>query len=198
MKSPFQKIAILSCGILTSLFFASAKEPPAVFVESMQRALDGDANWTMTKKMKSPALTLASSGKVSCYAGRGIVWQSMVPFMRQIRMTTNTMEFVSELDTKTKSLDELPHYVRIREQTDRFLQGNAEAFSQVFDWAWKNEKDRWTMTITPKRSDMRRLVLRAILSGTKTFDQVTLYYPSGEEVQIQFREIGRATHSLWK
>lgn len=198
MRKSIAKIFALFCVILFPFLLLSAKEPPAEFVQAIQRALDGDAKWTMTKKMHSPALTLSSSGKVSCYAGHGIVWQAMEPFMQQIRMTTNTMEFVSELDTKTKSLDELPHYAQIRKQTDLFLQGEAEAFSEVFDWEWKKEKEIWTMSIRPKRSDMRRLVERAVLSGKKTFDEVVLYYPSGDQVHIKFQEDGRSTHSLWK
>ena len=189
----FLFILLLFPGLLPG-----ADQIPGRFVRVMQRALDADAAWTMTKRMSRPALTLTSSGKVSCFAGRGIIWMSLHPFAQQIRMTRDAMTFVSELDTVTKPLAELPHYGEVRRAVDAFLAGEAGPFSTLFAWSWKSAEKGWVMTLEPKHPGMARLVQRARLEGDTTLERVRLVYASGDRVDLTFKESGRALHGLWK
>ncbi|MBO7654614.1 MAG: hypothetical protein J6U40_06795, partial [Kiritimatiellae bacterium] len=175
-----------------------AKEPPARFVSAVRRALDADAEWTMAKTTVSPALTVESSGVVSCFAGRGIVWQMREPFMHEYRMTTNTLAIVSELGTETKGLKDLPYYASIRQQTDRLLAGETAPFSDAFNWTWDEVGTGWTMRLLPKRRQFSRWVKQVTIWGGEAIDRTAIVYASGDQADIRFKETGQKLHKLWE
>ena len=174
-----------------------AEEPPARFVAAVRRALDADAAWTMTKTTVSPVLTLESSGRVSCFAGRGIVWRMAEPFVQTITMTTNSLSIISSFERVTKQLKEMPYYSSIREQTDRLLAGETASFSDAFSWTWTENGTRWTITLKPKRRQFARWVAKVTLSGEGTLDRAQIDYASGERADIRFKETAFQQHGDW-
>lgn len=199
--APFPALFLAALASVSAAAAAlpSAAPPPA-FAAALRRALDADASWVMTKRMRSPALTLTSSGEVSCFAGKGIVWMPTAPFMRQIRMTARGISFLSERGAETRPPGEIPHYGQIREAAERFLAGECGDFSRLFSWEWEKGAGGkgWRITILPKRPDMRRFIEKAVAEGGAALDRVTLSYAAGETVRIEFRETARGGHSLWK
>src|SRR5574344_1176405 len=149
------RFLLLALALLPAVL--AAEPPPEAFAAIVRHAMDSSASWKMSKRIADPGLTLESSGFVHCWHGHGISWETREPFMQVIRMTTNEMSFVSENDTRTKPLSELPHYTQIRERVDRFLAGDAESFSSDFKWIW-TPGTPWRMEITPRRSEMGRFI----------------------------------------
>ncbi len=194
MKKFLPLVALAWCG-----WVSLAAEIPERFSAAVRRAMDADAEWVMTKKLASAQLELESSGQVSCCAGRGIVWQTQEPLMSQIRMTTNSMEFVHEHYTEVKPLKQLQHYGQLRKMVDDFVAGDAKAFDREFSFEWSSAPNGgWKMAVTPQRSQIAKFLRRAELFGSETLERVELSYASGDEVRLKFKELSGSKHRLWE
>lgn len=177
-----------------------AKEIPTRFVTAVQRALDADATWTMQKWMPSLSAPLCSTGEVSCWPGKGIVWKTMEPWEEEIRLLKESMTFMADGDVETKSYDEMPYYEDICEATDDFLAGDTEAFDDLFKWTWHEEESgAWEMTLEVHYRQMRRLFKTITLTGNETLETITFVAEDKAKgkTNLKFTETGRATHSLW-
>lgn len=186
----------LLCALALLPAVLLAGPPPETFVAIIRHAMDSSASWKMSKRIADPGLTLESSGFVHCWHGHGIIWETREPFMQVIRMTTNEMAFVSENDTRTKPLSELPHYTQIRERVDRFLAGDDESFSSDFKWIW-TPGTPWRMEITPRRSEMGRFIKTLTLTGGAALENVVLQYASGDSATISFAELPKPDRALF-
>lgn len=178
----------------------AAKEVPARFVAALQRALDADATWTMTKTLPALPQPLRSAGTVSCWKEKGMVWKTLEPWEEEIRLTKETMTFLADGDVKTTPFDEMPYYADICEATDAFLAGETDAFDDLFDWHWQEEETgSWTMTLEVNYRRMRRLFKTVTLRGGETLTSVSFVPGEAENgtVQLHFTETGRAAHTLW-
>ncbi|MDO4528539.1 MAG: hypothetical protein Q4C03_07155 [bacterium] len=182
--------AALSCGA----------ELPTRFVQAMQRALDADATWTMTKTLPQLSKPLISSGEVSCWQTKGMIWKTLLPWEEEIHLFKTSMTFISEDATETKAYDEMPYYEDICEATDDFLAGDMDAFDDLFDWTWQEgDGGAWTMTLEVEYRQMHRLFKTITLTGNDVLETVTFVSDdeSKGKTHLRFSETGCTTHSLW-
>ena len=157
----FCAVAACMCGML----FASSAGG-AGSLSALQKAMDSSADWTMTRQLPGSSRTLESRGTVDCRAGKGIVWSVKEPFESSVEMTPTAMIFTDEDGRREKSLDDLPHYDKIRKATDAFVAGNTNAFDGVFSVTEQRTADGgWTVTLAPEVSAMKRLFTSVELSG---------------------------------
>jgi hypothetical protein len=95
----------------------------------------------------------------------------------------------------------MPYYTDICDATDAFLQGETEAFEDLFDWTWQADTPSatWTMTLDVNRRQLRRLFKTIVLTGNETLESVT--FISGDDKmgtsKLQFTEIIDSKHALW-
>lgn len=174
---------------------------PVRFVTAVQRALDADATWTMTKTLPQLSKPLVSSGEVSCWQAKGMIWKTLLPWEEEIHLFKTSMTFISEDTEETKAYDEMPYYEDICEATDDFLAGDTDAFDDLFDWTWKEgEGGAWTMMLEVEYRQMHRLFKTITLTGKETLETVTFVSDDAAKgtTQLKFSETGRATHRLWK
>ena len=194
MKALFLILFLLPTALI-------AKAVPECFVSALQRALDADASWVMTKTLPDLKQPIRSTGAVSCWKEKGMVWKTLTPFEEEIRITKTAITFLVDDEVETKPCDEMPYYTDICEATDAFLQGETEAFEDLFDWTWQapTESTPWTMTLDVNRRQLRRLFKTIILSGNKTLESVT--FVSGDAKMgttlLHFTETKDSRHTLW-
>jgi outer membrane lipoprotein-sorting protein len=187
--------------LLLSAAFVGAKEIPTRFVSALQRALDADATWVMTKTLPDLKQPILSTGSVSCWKEKGMVWKTLTPFEEEIRITKESITLLIDDEVETQSCDEMPYYSDICEATDAFLEGDTEAFEDLFDWTWQSasETSAWTMTLEVKPRQMRRLFKTITLSGNETLEAVT--FVSGDKkmgsTHLRFTETKDSHHALW-
>lgn len=195
MRSFLSLFFILCCAIV-----GMAKELPGRFITAVQRALDADATWTMTKTMPQLQTPLVSSGQVSCWREKGMIWKTLEPWEEEIRLFKTSMTFIIEDEVTTKSYDDMPYYEDICEATDDFLAGDMDAFSDLFDWTWQeDENGAWTMILAVEYRQMHRLFKTITLTGNDVLETVTFVSDdeSKGKTHLRFSETGCTTHSLW-
>lgn len=177
------------------------KAVPVRFVSALQRALDADATWTMTKDLPNLKAPIISSGRVSCWREKGMIWQTLEPFEEEIRITKAAITFIVDDEQEIQPSDEMPYYEDICEATDDFLQGDIDAFEDLFTWTWSETPDTgaWTMILEVERRQLRRLFTTITLTGHTTLETVT--FVSGDEkmgvTNVRFVESTDTSHSLW-
>ena len=158
-------------------------------LSAMQKAMDSDAEWTMSRQLPGASRTLESRGTVSCRTGKGIVWTVKEPFESSVEMMTDAMVFTDEDGRREKSLGELPHYADIRRATDAFVAGNTNAFDGVFAVTEKSFADGgWTVTLVPEVSAMKRLFTSVELSGAALPTNAVMKTGDGGQSVIRFKE----------
>ena len=173
---------------------------PTAFVNAMQRALDADATWEMTKTLPQATRAITSSGQVSCWQEKGMVWKTLLPFEEEIRMDKTAMTFIVDDEIDIKPFDEMPYYDAICEATDAFLKGDTEAFDELFDWTWEaGEGGAWTMTLKVRIRQLRRLFTTITLTGRETLETVTFLMGDARKgtMRLHFTETSRGQHTLW-
>lgn len=171
------------------MMFATVLMVFATALSALQKAMDSNAEWTMARQLPGSSRTLASSGTVSCRAGKGIVWTVKEPFESSVEMTTNAMAFTDEDGRREKSLGELPYYADIRKATDAFLAGNTNAFDGVFAVTEKSFADGgWTVSLVPEVSAMKRLFTSIEVSGTTLPTNAVMKTGDGGRSVIRFKE----------
>lgn len=178
-----------------------AKAVPERFVAALQRALDADATWVMTKTLPDLKQPILSTGQVSCWKEKGMVWKTVTPFEEEIRVTKASITLIVDDEIETKPCDEMPYYTDICEATDAFLQGETDAFEDLFDWTWQEDatSGTWTMTLDVNRRQLRRLFKTISLMGGETLESVT--FISGDKKMgttlLRFTETKDTRHALW-
>lgn len=166
---------------------------------ALRRALDADASWKMERKLAGSDRTLVSTGLVSCASQKGIVWDVRFPFAERISMTKDKMVFADEDGRREKSLSELPHYARIREACDAFLGGDSGAFKAMVDMEFSpGENGGWKAVFKPSNWRARRIMEEVEIVGDSTVDRIVMRTKGGGITKIEFKEISRSTHLLWK
>lgn len=194
------KFVVMFCCLLLP-FWGLAKEIPAPFIAAMQRALNADATWEMTKTLPNATKPMTSTGAVSCWQEKGMVWKTCAPFESEIRITKSDMTFLEDSEVEVKPFDEMPYYEEICEATDAFLKGDTAAFDDLFSWKWQagEGETAWTMTLTVRYRQMRRLFQTITLTGRETLETVTFTSNDARTgtTAITFTETGRNTHTLW-
>lgn len=159
-------------------------------VASLQKALDSSAAWTMERRLPGSERVLVSSGEVRCSAGRGITWQTLLPFVSSVAMTHDAMVFTDEDGRRVKPLSELPHYADIRNATDAFAAGRTNAFDGVF--AVREEPlpgGGWRLTLAPEVPAMRRLFASVEVTGAELPTNAVLTAADGGLTTIRFKEM---------
>lgn len=194
------KVIILLVTTLCLACSTFAKTIPTRFVTALQRALDADATWTMTKTLPTLQKPILSAGEVSCWKERGMIWKTIKPYEEEIRISKSEMVFLCDGEVETTPCDEMPYYEEICTATDNFLAGDTDDFEDLFSWTWNEQEDgSWTMTLDVEYRQMRRLFSTITLSGNETLTSVTFTTgPDAKQTtQLQFKEVGQATHRLW-
>ena len=159
-------------------------------VASLQKALDSSAAWTMERRLSGSGRTLVSSGEVHCAAGKGITWQTLLPFVSSVAMTQNAMIFTDEDGRRVKPLSELPHYADIRRATDAFAAGHTNAFDGVFAVREEQLPDGgWRLTLAPEIPAMPRLFESVEVTGAAMPTNAVLTSADGGTTTIRFREL---------
>ena len=192
----------LLLALLTCCFagLGLAKAIPERFVSALQRALDADATWEMTKTLPQAKHAITSSGLASCWQEKGMIWKTLEPFEEEIRMAKTEMTFIVDDEVEVKPYDEMPYYEAICDATDDFLKGDTDAFDDLFDWTWEaGDGDSWTMILKVRYRQMRRLFTTITLTGRETLETVT--FLSGDaskgQIHLKFNETSRGQHTLW-
>lgn len=163
---------------------------PETCALALRRALDSSAAWTMERRFPEASRTLVSTGAVECVAGRGIVWRTAYPFPSSIEMTPDGMVFDDEDGRREKPLDSLPHYADIRRMADSFENGDSSAFDSLFDISHTDAGDGgWTLSMAPKRRDMRRVAAEVVLSGGQSLTGAVIRAHDGSTTSIHFEEV---------
>ena len=179
-----------------------AKVVPERFVTALQRALDADATWRMTRQLPTLDRPLLSTGSVSCWKEKGMIWKTLTPFDEEIRVTKTAITLLVDNEIEdVKPCDDMPYYEDICEATDAFLQGDTDDFEDLFDWTWSETSDTgaWTMTLEVNRRQLRRLFKTITLSGNETLESVT-FVSEDEKMgtsHLDFTETKDTRHALW-
>jgi hypothetical protein len=121
------------------------------------------------------------------------------PLRTKITMSESGMKFSGDgKGCRETPSSELPYYREIKKAIDAFLDGGELPLEKLFELASEESGGRWRVELTPRRSDMRRMVKSVSVSGSETVEKVEFRYASGENACIDFRETARGVHSLWK
>ena len=161
-------------------------------LSALQKAMDSDAEWTMSRQLPGSSRALESRGTVSCRIGKGIVWTVKEPFESSVEMTTDAMIFTDEDGRREKSLGDLPHYADIRKATDAFVAGNTNAFDGVFAVTERSFADGgWTVTLVPEVSAMKRLFTSVEVSGAALPTNAVMKTGDGGLSVIRLKERSR-------
>lgn len=200
-KENLMKRFFLTFAVLFS-FTSTALAQPSLRTRcesALRRALDADASWKMERKLEGSNRTLVSTGLVSCAAQKGIIWDMRFPFAEKIAMTTDRMVFTDEDGRREKTLSELPHYSRMREACDAFLAGDSDAFKAIVDIEISaGEHGGWKAVFKPSNRNMRRIMEEVEMTGDETVERIVMRTKGGGITKIEFKEISRSTHLLWK
>ena len=172
--------------------FATVLMVFATALSALQKAMDSDAEWTMSRQLPGSSRAFESRGNVSCRIGKGIVWTVNEPFESSVEMTTDAMIFTDEDGRREKSLGDLPHYADIRKATDAFVAGNTNAFDGVFAVTERSFADGgWTVTLVPEVSAMKRLFTSVEVSGAALPTNAVMKTGDGGLSVIRFKERSR-------
>ena len=156
---------------------------------ALRRALNGRAEWTMTRTLGAGGRTLRSSGTVDCVMQSGIVWRVTAPFASSVAMTTDEMIFEDDGETRVKSLSELPYYAEIRKKTDAFAAGDEKAFDGLFALSSETlPEGGWRLVMKPEVKAMERFFTEIVLTGNSLPTNAVLKTADGGASVIRFRE----------
>ena len=178
---------------------AGAAALPERFKTALARSLDADASWTMVKTIEDSPLKFRFEGVVSCFKGKGVIWSMEKPIKSKIAMLSEGIEFSGDGKGLRKvPSSEFPHYHEVRQAVDDFLAGGEVPFDRLFEVDSSVADGKWRVEFAPRRFDMRRIIRSVTVTGSEVVEKARFRYASGESADIEFRESGRAAHSLWK
>lgn len=170
--------------------------PPQPFINALQRALDADASWVMVKTVATLPRPLVSSGVVSCFAGKGIRWETRLPFPVRIEMNKTELLLAHGNDQPTP--EDVPHYAKIREAVDHLLAGETDAFSSIFKQETLPATNGWSILLQPTESHLAQFLHEVRLSGAKDLTYAQFLFHDGSLTKIHFTPTAHAAHNLWK
>ena len=191
------KVAFFVAAFLCASFACAS--PDSAFKSALARSLDADATWTMVKTFEDSPFKFRFEGMVSCARGKGVVWSMERPLRSRIVMSERGMAFSGDgKGGKQVPTSELPHYQEIKKAIDVFLAGGDISFEKLFDLSYAGTREKWSVSFVPKRLDMRSIIKSVSVSGAEKIENVEFCYASGENAKIEFCEIAKGAHSLWK
>ena len=187
MRKIISILLVISCWSLAQANNQSAFQQVQ---QLLAKAKNISGDYTQTREIKLLSKPLVSTGTFVLSQAEGLIWNQMIPFKSQLKLSDNRLE---------QKLGDNPPTVLTKEQqpiifsfSNIFLsifKGNTTDLKQYFTIDFQGGSALWTIALKPKASPLNKAIARIELSGTSHIDKVVINEVRGNQMQIKFSKV---------
>ena len=147
--------------------------------------------FSQERRLQGFARPLRSEGDFLLLPGRGLIWQSKVPFVSTLVVTEGgILQLMDGREAMRLPASRAPGLGQFYQVLAGAMSGDPSSLGQVFDVAWQADAAKWQLTLTPRGANDQALasIDSIIVGGGRLVEAVEVRRANGDADLMAFRD----------